>query len=84
MRLAAIAGRGGKNREQVKGRKFAPVNWGVLQGDNGRRVGQLRERPKESKKHIPAPEAVVLNECEGLRRGGEGRLPAPRRMIVLH
>jgi len=38
-------------------------------GDNRRGVGQLRERPEKRKKHIPAPEAVVLNECEEGNRG---------------
>ena len=46
-RLAAVTGGGGNNRKQIKRGKFSPVDWGVLQGDNGRRVGQLRERPKE-------------------------------------
>jgi len=53
--LAAIIGRGGKSSKQIKGRKFAPVDRGVLQGDCGRGVGQLCKRPKERQKHIPAP-----------------------------
>jgi len=82
--LAATIGEGGKNSKQIKGRKLAPVDRSVLQGDNGWRMGQLRERPEKRKKHIPAPEAVVLNEGEGFRRGGGGLRPAPRHMIVLH
>jgi len=38
------------------------------------KVGQLRERPKQRKEHMPAPEAVVWNECEGFRRRGRGLL----------
>jgi len=56
----------------------------VLEGDNKRRVGQLREQPKQGKKHIPVPEAVVLNECEGFRGRGRGLLTTPRVSVVLH
>jgi len=39
---APVSGRG-KHSEQIKGRKLAPVDRRVLQGNNGRRKGQLRE-----------------------------------------
>ena len=45
--LAATISGGRKSSKQIKGRKLAPVDRGVLQGDNGRRVGQLRERPEK-------------------------------------
>jgi len=37
--LAATGRGGGKNREQIKRREFAPVDRGVLKGYNERRVG---------------------------------------------
>jgi len=55
-----------------------------MKGDNGRRLGQLREGPQKRKKHIRALEAVLLNQCEGVRRGGRDQLATLRRMIVLH
>ena len=47
-------------------------------------MGQLRKGPEQGKKHIPAPEAVVLNECEGFRRGRGVLLTAPRGLVMLH
>ena len=41
------------------------------------------EGPEQRKEHIPAPEAVVLNEGEGFRRGGRGLLTTPRGKVVL-
>jgi len=76
--LAATGCRRGKNSKQIKRGEFASINRRVLEGNNGRRVGQLLERPEQRKKHIPAPEAVVLNECERVL------LAAPKCMVVLH
>jgi len=67
----------------MKGRKFAPIDRRVLQGNNGRREGQLRKGPEQGKKHIPAPEPVVLNECEGFRRARGVLLAAPWWLFVL-
>jgi len=75
--LAATIGMGGKSGEQIKGRKLAPGDRRVLQGDNGQRVGQLRERPEKRQKHIPAPVTVVVNECEGFQGGGGDTCPLP-------
>jgi len=49
--------------------------WGVV---------QLREGLKYGKKHIPAPEAVVLNEYEGFRKGRRGQLPVLEGLVVQH
>jgi len=75
---------GGKNSKQIKRGEFAPLDRRVLEGDNGRRVGQLRERREQGKEHILAPEAVVLNEGEGFRRRGRALLTSPRGSVVLH
>jgi len=83
-RLTATGRRGGKNSIQIKRGEFAPIDRRVLQGDNTRGVGQLRKRPEQRKEHIPAPEAVVLNECEGFRRGVRGLLAPPGGLVVLH
>jgi len=82
--LTATGGGRGKDSKQIKRGVFAPVDRRVLEGDNGWRVGQLRERPEQRKKHIPAPEAVVLNECEGFQSRGRWLLTSPRGSVVLH
>ena len=41
---------------------------GILQKNNINTGGALREGGKSGKKHIPATQAVVLNECEVRRR----------------
>jgi len=41
--LAAPVGGLGKNSKQAEGRKLAPVDRGVMQGNKGRREGQLRK-----------------------------------------
>jgi len=33
---------------------------------------------------MPAPEAVVVNQCRGLEEGGGGLLSTPERLVVLH
>ena len=42
----------------------------------------MREGLEKRKKHIPAPEAVVLNKCEGFRRGREAC--SPPQNVLLH
>jgi len=81
--LAATGSGGGQCRKQPKRELLAPINRGVLQGNYGRRVGQLGKRPEERRKHIPAPKAVVLNECEGFRRGRGDLLTTPRCKVGL-
>ena len=44
----------------------------------------MSKGPEQRKEHIPAPEAVVLNECEGLRWWGQGLLTTRKGKIVLH
>ena len=44
----------------------------------------MSKGPKKRKKYIRAPEAVVVNECEGFWRGRGGLLSTPRRLVVLH
>jgi len=82
--LTTTVGGRGKNCERIKTRKFAPIYRRVLKGNNRGNEGQLSEGPEQGKEHISAPEAVVLNECEGFRRGRGVLLTAPRWLGVMH
>jgi len=63
-RLRAGGVRGAKGFKATKGRKSRAPKWRILKTNNIRGVQSRSKGIKQGEKHIPAPEAVVLNNGE--------------------